>query len=125
MARAVKFYKSAFGAIEVYRKEDPGGSVVDAIRWRRSLLFLAGGRGQQILLNLLNQKWQIGRRKTQARCRQAMMFDVGWNVFMMRMSADKRGIVGMWLRIVPVKFFRAAPDFVAVADDLQHISVKH
>lgn len=28
MARAVEFYKSAFGAIEVYRMEDPGGSVV-------------------------------------------------------------------------------------------------
>jgi PhnB protein len=27
-AEAVEFYKSAFGAIEVYRVEDPGGSVV-------------------------------------------------------------------------------------------------
>jgi PhnB protein len=27
-AQAVEFYKSAFGAIEVYRVEDPGGSVV-------------------------------------------------------------------------------------------------
>lgn len=27
-ARAVEFYKSAFGAVEVYRVEDPGGSVV-------------------------------------------------------------------------------------------------
>jgi PhnB protein len=27
-ARAVEFYKSAFGAIEAYRMEDPGGSVV-------------------------------------------------------------------------------------------------
>jgi len=27
-ARAVHFYKSAFGEIEVYRMEDPGGSVV-------------------------------------------------------------------------------------------------
>jgi PhnB protein len=27
-ARAVEFYKSAFGAIEVHRVEDPGGSVV-------------------------------------------------------------------------------------------------
>jgi PhnB protein len=27
-ARAIKFYKSAFGAIEVFRLEDPGGSVV-------------------------------------------------------------------------------------------------
>ena len=27
-AQAVEFYKSAFGAIEVYRMEDPGGSLV-------------------------------------------------------------------------------------------------
>src|SRR5947199_9391175 len=30
-ARAVDFYKSAFGAIEVYRVEDPGGSVVSRL----------------------------------------------------------------------------------------------
>ena len=30
-ARAVEFYKSAFGAIEVYRVEDPGGSVVSRL----------------------------------------------------------------------------------------------
>ncbi len=28
MARAVELYKSVFGAVEVYRMEDPGGSVV-------------------------------------------------------------------------------------------------
>jgi PhnB protein len=27
-ARAVEFYKAAFGAVEVYRVEDPGGAVV-------------------------------------------------------------------------------------------------
>src|SRR5262245_46673597 len=30
-ARAVEFYTSAFGAIEVYRVEDPGGSVVSRL----------------------------------------------------------------------------------------------
>jgi len=30
-ARAVEFYKSAFGAIEVYRVEDPSGSVVSRL----------------------------------------------------------------------------------------------
>src|SRR2546426_9711186 len=30
-ARAVEFYKMAFGAIEVYRVEDPGGSVVSRL----------------------------------------------------------------------------------------------
>jgi PhnB protein len=30
-ARAVEFYKVAFGAVEVYRVEDPGGSVVSRL----------------------------------------------------------------------------------------------
>src|SRR6266705_6337974 len=30
-ARAVEFYKAAFGAAEVYRVEDPGGSVVSRL----------------------------------------------------------------------------------------------
>lgn len=30
-ARAVEFYKSAFGAIEVFRIEDPGGAVVSRL----------------------------------------------------------------------------------------------
>src|SRR6266480_3524195 len=30
-ARAVEFYKTAFGAVEVYRVEDPGGSVVSRL----------------------------------------------------------------------------------------------
>ncbi len=53
------------------------------------------------------------------------MLDVGWDVFVMRMGADKRGIVGMRLGVVPIKFFRAAPDLVTVADNLQFISIKH
>jgi PhnB protein len=30
-ARAVEFYKQAFGAVEVYRLEDPGGAVVSRL----------------------------------------------------------------------------------------------
>ena len=30
-ARAVEFYKAAFGAVEVYRLEDPGGGVVSRL----------------------------------------------------------------------------------------------
>src|SRR5882672_5711602 len=30
-AQAVEFYKSAFGAVEVFRIEDPGGSVVSRL----------------------------------------------------------------------------------------------
>jgi uncharacterized glyoxalase superfamily protein PhnB len=31
-ARAVEFYKAAFGAIEIYRVEDPGGAVMSRPR---------------------------------------------------------------------------------------------
>ena len=30
-SQAVEFYKSAFGAVEIYRVEDPGGSVVSRL----------------------------------------------------------------------------------------------
>ncbi len=30
-ARAVEFYKAAFGAVEVYRLEDPGGGVISRL----------------------------------------------------------------------------------------------
>ncbi len=40
-ARAVEFYKSAFGAIEVYRMEDPGGSVVARLAIEGAEVWLA------------------------------------------------------------------------------------
>src|SRR5438093_7759805 len=40
-ARAVEFYKSAFGAIEVYRVEDPGGSVVSRLSVEGAEFWLA------------------------------------------------------------------------------------
>jgi PhnB protein len=40
-ARAVEFYKSAFGAIEVYRVEDPGGSVVSRLSVKGAEFWLA------------------------------------------------------------------------------------
>src|SRR5882724_10439495 len=40
-ARAVEFYKSAFGAAEVYRVEDPGGSVVSRLSVEGAEFWLA------------------------------------------------------------------------------------
>jgi hypothetical protein len=40
-ARAVEFYKSAFGAIEVYRVEDPTGSVVTRLSVDRAEFWLS------------------------------------------------------------------------------------
>src|SRR5947199_10825182 len=40
-ARAVEFYKSAFGATEVYRVEDPGGSVVSRLSVEGAEVWLA------------------------------------------------------------------------------------
>ena len=40
-ARAVEFYKSAFGAVEVYRVEDPGGSVVSRLSVKGAEFWLA------------------------------------------------------------------------------------
>ncbi len=40
-ARAVEFYQSAFGAIEVYRVEDPGGAVVARLSIERAEFWLS------------------------------------------------------------------------------------
>lgn len=40
-ARAVEFYKDAFGAIEVHRVEDPGGSVVSRLSIRGAEFWLS------------------------------------------------------------------------------------
>ena len=37
-ARAMECYKAAFGAIEVFRVEDPGGSVVSRLTWRGAVV---------------------------------------------------------------------------------------
>lgn len=41
-ARAVEFYKAAFGAIEVFRVEDPGGSVVSRLSVDGAEFWVAG-----------------------------------------------------------------------------------
>lgn len=54
-----------------------------------------------------------------------MASDVWWNVLVMRVCAAERGLAGMRLRIVPVDFFRATPDLVTVADDLDYSIGEH
>ena len=46
-ARAVEFYKSAFGAVEVYRVEDPGGSVVSRLSVDSAEFWLADESPEQ------------------------------------------------------------------------------
>jgi len=41
-ARAVEFYKSAFGAVEVYRVEDPDGAVVSRLSIDGAAFWLSG-----------------------------------------------------------------------------------
>ena len=48
-ARAVEFYKTAFGATEVFRIESPDGAVVEMYGWRL-------GR----LLDPFGHHWEIG-----------------------------------------------------------------
>ena len=43
----------------------------------------------------------------------------------MRVCAAERNLAGMRLRIVPVDFFRATPDLVTVADDLDYSISEH
>ncbi len=41
-ARAVEFYKAAFGAVEVFRLEDPGGGVVSRLSIHGAEFWLSG-----------------------------------------------------------------------------------
>lgn len=79
---------------------------------------LSCGVRQEFLLNLRDQEWEIWQLEAQAWSRDAMVFDVWWNVLVMRECADKRGVVGMRLRIIPVELLRTAPNLITVADDL-------
>lgn len=66
------------------------------------------------LFDLLNDFGQIGTRKAHVGCRNPIVFDVRWYVFVMRMSALQSGFIGMWLGIIPTKLFRPLPDFIPI-----------
>ncbi len=46
-ARAVEFYRSAFGAVEVYRVEDPDGAVVSRLSVEGAEFWLSGESPEQ------------------------------------------------------------------------------
>ena len=66
------------------------------------------------LFDLLNDFGQIGTRKAHVGCRNPIVFDVRWYVFVMRMSALQSGFIWMWLGIIPKKLFRPLPNFIPV-----------
>jgi PhnB protein len=55
-ARAVEFYKAAFGATEVCRVEDPGGAVVSRLSVRQ----VHGWRVGRVV-DPFGHHWEIGR----------------------------------------------------------------
>jgi hypothetical protein len=61
-----------------------------------------------------NKGGQIGGLKTTLRRRNAVSFHSRLDMFVVRISILKGRIVGMRLRIVPVKLFLAMPNFVPI-----------
>ena len=43
-----------------------------------------------------------------------MMFDIWGNVFVVGMGALQSGVIGMWLRIVPIQLLTTAPNLVTI-----------
>ena len=78
-----------------------------------------GGCGQ--FCNLFDEDGEIGTIKTHLWSGDTIVFDVGWNVFVMRMSFPESRLLRVRLRIVPEQFVLSSPDFVAVPvyDDWQ------
>ena len=60
-ARAVEFYKLAFGAIEVFRMEDPGGSVVSRLSVDGAEFWLADESPEHAsVVDPFGHHWEIG-----------------------------------------------------------------
>ena len=78
---------------------------------------------KQRRLDLMDQKREVGSRKTQIGGRDAVMPDVRRDMFMMGISAGQRRIVRVRLRVVPVQLFAATPDLVAIAFDDQRAGI--
>lgn len=80
---------------------------------------------QNISFNFTDQKHQIGRREAQAGRWLTVVFYVRRHVFVMRMSAGQRALIRVRLRIVPIKFLCATPDFVTITDNQQRFPINH
>ena len=60
-ARAVEFYKSAFGAKEVYRVEDPTGSVVSRLSVEGAEFWVADESPEHAnVVDPFGHHWEIG-----------------------------------------------------------------
>jgi PhnB protein len=94
-ARAVEFYKAAFGATEVYRVEDPGGAVVSRLSVDGAEFWLAdespehanfspeslGGGTVRMILTVADPDAVFGRALSAgAREVVAVKEDYGWRV---------------------------------------------
>jgi len=75
-------------------------------------------------LNFPNQKLEIRSIETKVRRWDAVMFDVGCDVLVVRMGAGEGWVVGVRLGIVVVKQTLALPDFVTITDDLPSLKVQ-
>jgi hypothetical protein len=73
---------------------------------------------------LPNQERQVQPRKRNLWCRNAMMLDVGGNVFVMRMGSGQYRIVGMPGGIIPPHPFPGTVQLIAVAADRSTIQVE-
>jgi len=75
---------------------------------------------RDVVLDLLDEKWQIGMFETDSRCRDSIVFDIRRNMFVVRVSGGQLGNVGMFKRIVPGDFLSTAIDFVTVVTCLDN-----
>lgn len=86
--------------------------------------------GQMIVIrsksvdNFSNEKRKVVLVKMKIWCRNAMMFDVGRDMLVMRMSGLQRRIVGMRLVVVPILLVSPKIDFVAIGLDAFSSKIK-
>jgi len=88
-----------------------------ASRVRRTLstltsIGLVGSISQYVSFNLLYQGGEIGTTEAQPGSRNAVVFDVRWNVFVVRETAGQARIVGVFPGIVPIELLLPLPNLV-------------
>lgn len=67
--------------------------------------------------DFLDDGGQIWSHEAQTRRRNAMMFDIWRNMFVVWMGNHKRSVIRVCLRIIPVQLFTVVPDFISVLLD--------
>ena len=79
---------------------------------QRNLLRGHGRQLQEIALYLGDDQWQVGPVEPQTGSRNPMVFDVGMDVFVMRMGAGKCWVGGVRPGVVPVEAMTVSFDLV-------------